>query len=290
MTAPQHQFFAQSLSRRKFLGGVSLLALTGAAVRGETSAGNPDAFGAVLVDLTRCVGCRSCENACLVRQGLPGLPPGHYGYAAGDGQLTFRSRTFVDFRGPQRLPVKRQCMHCLDPSCVSVCPVAALEKSPRGAVLWRDDRCIGCRYCILACPFNVPRYEWDNALTPRVNKCDFCDDRQANGLQPACVVACPTGALKFGQRVDLLREAQARGGTHPGRYATLYGDQVVGGTSWFYLSDVPVEQLGLPAGLPAVPLPSLTWNWLAKVPFIALGLGLLLSGVVQLRRRGERHG
>ena len=301
MTEPRHQLFAQGISRRTFcrrsVTGLTLLMAGTAVALGEEPTGNPDQFGAVLVDLTRCIGCRSCENACLIRQGYPGLPAANFGYGPGDGQLTFKTRTFVDFRpvpglagGSQRIPVKRQCQHCLDPACVSVCPVAALEKSPRGSVLWRSDRCIGCRYCLLACPFGVPKYEWDNALTPRVNKCDFCDDRQAAGLWPACVAACPTGALKFGKRSAMLQEMRERMDALPGRYLTMYGDRVVGGTSWFYLSDLPLDQLGLPTNLPSLPMPALTWNWLAKVPFVAIGVGLLLSGVVRLRRpEGAAH-
>jgi formate dehydrogenase iron-sulfur subunit len=297
MSELRHQLFAQRISRRKFCGtSLSLIAAATLPAFGEGEHADTSQYGAVLVDLTRCVGCRSCENACLVRQGYPELPAENFGYGPGDGQLTFKTRTFVDFRQvdgadgtSHRVPVKRQCMHCLDPACVSVCPVAALEKSPRGSVLWRNDRCIGCRYCLLACPFGVPRYEWDNALTPRVNKCDFCDDRQAAGLTPACVAACPTGALKFGKRAEMLREMNARVDAQPDRYVTMYGDHVVGGISWFYLSDIPMEQLGLPTNLPTVPMPALTWNWLSKVPFIAIGLGLILSGVFRLRSRGERH-
>jgi formate dehydrogenase iron-sulfur subunit len=297
MSAPGHHLFAQRISRRNFcrqsVTGLTLLVAGAAVANGEETTGNPDEYGAVLVDLTRCVGCRSCENACLIRQGYPGLPAANFGYGPGDGKLTFKTRTFVDFRtvpeSDHRIPVKRQCQHCLDPACVSVCPVAALEKSPRGSVLWRNDRCIGCRYCLLSCPFGVPKYEWDNALTPRVNKCDFCDDRQADGQLPACVVACPTGALKFGKRVEMLTEMKARIDAQPDRYTTMYGDRVVGGTSWFYLSDMPIDQLGLPTNLPNTPMPSFTWNWLAKVPFIAIGLAVVLGGVVRLRQRVEAH-
>jgi len=301
MTEPQHHPFAQRISRRTFcrrgIAGLSLLAVGATASLAESETGDRSQDGAVLVDLTRCIGCRACENACLVRQGYPELPPASFGYGPGDGKLTFKSRTFVDFRDVSTLdgvmrhvPVKRQCMHCLEPACVSVCPVAALEKTPRGSVVWRDDRCIGCRYCLLACPFGVPKYEWDNALTPRVNKCDFCDDRTAAGLLPACVAACPTGALKYGKHPEILQEARARVAAQPKRYVTLFGDRVVGGTSWLYLSDIPVEQLGLPTNLPTSPLPALTWNWLAKVPYIVIGLGLVLSAVSRLRSRKEPHG
>jgi formate dehydrogenase iron-sulfur subunit len=301
MTEPRHNLFHTPISRRGFFKtgacGVALGALAALPVWGGESPGPGGDAEGVLVDLTRCVGCRSCENACLIRQGYPSLPAANFGYGPGDGKLTFKSRTFVDFPmvkadtgANHPVPVKRQCMHCADPTCVSVCPVAALEKTPRGSVIYKEQLCIGCRYCVLACPFNVPRYEWDSALTPRVNKCDFCDDRIAQGLSPACVVACPTGTLKFGKRAAILQEARERLSAQPKRYATVFGDLVVGGTSWIYLSDIPMDELGFRTDLPQTPLPALTWRMLSKVPFIVIGVGLLLSGVFRFRSRQESHG
>ncbi|MCG3146825.1 MAG: Formate dehydrogenase, nitrate-inducible, iron-sulfur subunit [Verrucomicrobiae bacterium] len=278
------------ISRRRFLQASATGALTVLGARGvfaKTKADPADA-AAVLVDLTRCIGCRACENACRVRAGFPGLPTAPIGYGAGDGQLTFRTRTFIDFRNgnsKQHQPVKRQCMHCLEPACVSVCPVAALEKTATGPVVYHENVCIGCRYCILACPFGVAKYEWDNALMPRVGKCDFCADRQAEGRPPACVAACPTGTLKFGTRGVLLQEARARMSAQPNRYVAIYGDEVVGGTSWIYLSATPPEELGFPKGLPPGALPQLTWKAIAKLPFVVIGVGLLLSLVVRWRTR-----
>jgi formate dehydrogenase iron-sulfur subunit len=242
----------------------------------------------VLVDLTRCIGCRACENACLVRAGFGPLPTATMGYGAGDGKLSFHTRTFVDFRDggtKPKQPVKRQCMHCLEPACVSVCPVAALEKTAAGPVVYHENICIGCRYCLLACPFSVPKYEWDNALMPRVAKCDFCADRQAKGQSPACVAACPTGTLKFGKRSDLLQEAKARLDSQPDRYTSIYGEDIVGGTSWIYLSDTTPEELGFPSGLPKEPLPALTWKAISKLPFVVIGVGLMLSAIVRWRTR-----
>jgi len=303
MSERRHNWFAEDVSRRTFLrrgiAGAGLAALGVSWLRGtaraaEEPAGDADRDG-VLVDLTRCIGCRACENACRIRWGYPGLPAENFGYGPGDGRLSFRTRTFVDFPeaptdgGTHRLPVKRQCMHCLEPACVSVCPVAALERTERGSVVYREERCIGCRYCILACPFSVPRYEWDNALTPRVSKCDLCDERIASGLLPACVAACPTGTLKFGKRDALLEEARERISAQPARYATLFGDKVVGGTSWIYLSDTPIEQLGFPKDLPQEPMPALTWRVISKLPFVVIGVGLLLSGVFRWRSREAAH-
>lgn len=281
-----------SLSRRRFLragaAGMTLALLSGKA--GAADDGPQDNLRCgVLVDLTRCIGCRACENACRVRQGRAPLPASPMGYGAGEGKLSFTSWTFVDFR--EGAAVKKQCMHCLDPACVSACPVAALYQTPRGSVVYRAERCLGCRYCMVACPFGVPRYEWHEGLTPRVGKCDFCDDRVASGLAPSCVTACPTGALKFGRRADILREAKARMKAQPKRYAAIYGDTVVGGTSWIYLSDVPMNKLGFRADLPDFPLPSLTWKALAKVPVVVVVLGLFLSAAYRLRgHRSNGHG
>lgn len=281
------------VSRRRFLGTCAGAALVPLGAAGAGAASGPPVRGeparGVLVDLTRCVGCRSCENACRVKHGRPPLPAGPGGFGKGEGRLSFTSWTFVDERTTRdaagrerRIPIKRQCMHCVDPACASVCPVAALRRTPRGSVVYDAGRCMGCRYCVFACPFGVPRYEWDSGLAPRVGKCDFCDDRQAAGLAPACVAACPTGALRFGRREDLLREARARREAHPRRYTHLLGDEEVGGTSWIYLADAPPADLGFPAHLPKHSLPSLTWKALQKVPAVVVIVGLFLALV---RRR-----
>jgi formate dehydrogenase iron-sulfur subunit len=244
----------------------------------------------VLVDLTKCIGCRSCENACRLKHGRPGLDTTRGGYAPGDGKLSFANKTFIDTLEAtdavgvdHRTTVKRQCMHCLDPACASVCPVKALQRTEYGAVVYDADRCIGCRYCVFACPFSVPRYEWDSGLAPKVGKCDFCQERQEKGEPPACVASCPTGALKFGDRSALLKEAHLRLAGAPTRYNSLYGEDTVGGTAWIYLGDAAPEALGFPAGLPGRALPTLTWQALQKVPVVIVVLGLFLA--ITYRRR-----
>lgn len=278
------------ISRRQFLqvSTTSALAVLGAKELFAEPPVDPNGGAGVLVDLTRCIGCRACENICRVRAGFGPLPTAAIGYSAGEGKLSFHTRTFIDFRNggtKPKQPVKRQCMHCLEPACVSVCPVAALEKTAAGLVVYHENICIGCRYCILACPFSVPKYEWENALMPRVGKCDFCADRQAKDQSPTCVASCPTGALKFGKRGGLLQEAKARLDSQPNRYTSIYGEDIVGGTSWIYLADTAPEDLGFPQGLPKEPLPSLTWKAISKLPFVVIGVGLILSAIVRWRTR-----
>jgi len=253
-------------------------------VLAETSEPEPSTKSVgVLIDLTRCIGCRKCEAACKEANDLPdgvGNPP----------HLSADTWTFVDFRDvptpsgePQ--PVKRQCMHCQDPACVSACPVAAMHKTPAGPVVYRPDRCIGCRYCMIACPFGVPRFKWGTAL-PVVGKCTMCINRLEAGQQPACVSACPTGALKFGERDALLAEARGRIQADPDRYVDhIYGETEVGGTSVLYLSGVPFEELGFRTDLPDEPLPALTWEVMSKIPALVVSLGAVLGASSFLTHR-----
>jgi formate dehydrogenase iron-sulfur subunit len=170
-------------------------------------------------------------------------------------------------------------MHCLDPACVSVCPVTALQKTPEGPVIYDETRCIGCRYCMLACPFEIPKYEWDNPL-PKVRKCIMCyEKRIKEGKQPACVAACPTGATKFGDRDDLITEARHRIAQHPDRYVDhIYGVTEAGGTSVLYISPVPFEKLGFKVDVQESSYPKLTWEILRKIPSIVSLGGILMIG------------
>ncbi|RME47151.1 MAG: 4Fe-4S dicluster domain-containing protein, partial [Chloroflexi bacterium] len=234
---------------------------------------------AILIDLTRCTGCQSCVLACKEANHLPLTenPP---------TQLDAQTYTVVtewrgnDGKGTELTRyVKRQCMHCLNPACVSACPAAAMYKSEQGPVLYRTNRCLGCRYCQIACPFGIPRFDWDNGLSPTMNKCWMCMERLRGGQQPACVEACPVGALRFGSRQALLEEAHARIRSNPDRYIDhVYGEHEVGGTSVLYLSDVPFETLGFPANLPTSAPPEETEKIMTKLPFLIGGLGVALTG------------
>jgi len=212
-----------------------------------------------LVDTTLCVGCRQCEQACNQRHGLA-KPHEAFDemtvlekerrmdettytvvnkyYPKTIGSLTWRTRpTFVKF----------QCMHCNDPSCVSACIVGALTKEPNGAVIYNAGKCIGCRYCMVACPFQVPAYEYDKPLTPQVRKCNFCFENIKDGGLPACAQTCPREVITFGKKKDLLALARWKMKNNPGRYVDhIYGEHEVGGTSWLYLASEPFETIGFP--------------------------------------------
>jgi formate dehydrogenase iron-sulfur subunit len=218
---------------------------------------SPDYVG-VLVDTTLCIGCRKCEEACNRSNHLPRTAQS---FADREVLRTFRrpddeAYTVVNqFPGnpspdQKDLPTtfaKVQCMHCLIPSCVSACIVGALTKAPDGAVIYNSTICMGCRYCMVACPFEIPAYEYHKALTPRVRKCQFCTDQaKGTGADPACAAACPTETLVFGKRADLLAIAHKRLEQRPDRYVQhVYGENEVGGTGWLYLTGRPIEQIGL---------------------------------------------
>jgi Fe-S-cluster-containing dehydrogenase component len=210
----------------------------------------------MLYDATRCVGCKACMTACKrVNSGAGALAferakfdPDSLWDAPED--LSGDTRTLIKlFRdGPKWSYIKYSCMHCQNPSCVSVCPVRAMTKDPEtGIVDYSKDTCIGCRYCQIACPFNIPKFQWDRAV-PQIVKCDLCRNTnlREKGM-PACAEVCPAGAIRFGKREQLLEEARARLKAHPDRYVPhVYGEHEVGGTNHLFLAALPFNQLGLP--------------------------------------------
>jgi formate dehydrogenase iron-sulfur subunit len=284
-----------ALSRRDFfkIGGSAGMAVALSSALAHESAlatvGGGTQFG-VLIDVSRCIGCRSCEKACLTANNLPAQTklPGEYTLSGRQFSFVDKRQIAQDDKQTATRFVKRQCMHCLEPACASVCPVGALHKGPNGAVVYDDEKCIGCRYCMTACPFDVPRYEWESAA-PLIRKCEFCTGRTSQGQPTACSMACPAGAITFGERSDLLAEAAARIQAEPAKYVDyIYGKDEVGGTAVLYLSNVPFEDLGFRTDLPTYALPAHTQAVMSKLPALVLGLAVVLGAGTVLSHRPLR--
>ncbi len=233
---------------------------------------------ALLFDDTKCIGCGSCMVACREQNHLPETEA---------PDLTAQQFTVIRKTSGKdgEINYRRMCMHCLDPTCASVCPVGALHKTKAGPVVYNAEICLGCRYCVEACPFGVPRYEW-TSLNPRVRKCNFCADRLAAGKINACAEACPVGATIAGERDELLKEARSRLAAEPGKYVQkIFGEHDAGGTSVLMVSSVPFSQLGLPENLGSDPLPMLTFRVLSKIPPVVATGGFMLAGLWWLTNR-----
>ena len=231
---------------------------------------------ALLIDIKRCIGCLACETACKQLHGFSTDP---------EPVLSDTAFTVVEARGDKF--VRKLCMHCEDPACASACPVGAIGKTPLGPVVYNADICLGCRYCVQACPFGIPKYEW-TSLKPRVRKCNFCADRLAQGKINACAEACPYGATIAGDREALLKEARSRMAAEPGKYVPkIFGEHDAGGTSVLMLSSIPFAAMGLPVNLPDEPMPLLTFRVLSKIPpLVAVGASVL-TGLWWFTRRKE---
>lgn len=232
----------------------------------------------LLFDVTMCVGCGSCYKACKEQNKLPQTNKDFL-----KDHLSENTYTVVEQYGDKY--ARKLCMHCDEPSCVSVCPVGAFKKSDTGAVLYDGDKCIGCRYCMQACPHKVPRYEWEKTQ-PRVRKCTLCHDRVKAGKLTACAEACPTEATLFGNMDDLIAVAKKRLKENPGKYYQhIYGLEEAGGGHVLILSPVPFEQLGYTAKLPKESMPSLTMKAMEKIPPVVAVGGVFLTGMYWLTKR-----
>jgi formate dehydrogenase iron-sulfur subunit len=289
------------MDRRRFLGtvaavgGTVLLGKPGNALAVEEFKGWPNRYG-LLVDTTLCVGCRSCEKACNEWNHLPqpDVPFDEKSVFDETRRTTEKAYTVVNrYKNPKddKTPIYRklQCMHCNEPACATSCPVHAYTKTKEGAVRYDVNKCFGCRYCMTACPFYIPAYDYWSALEPRIMKCTFCYDRITKGQRTACSEACPTGALTFGRRHDLIRLARRTIEQNPGKYVDhIYGETEAGGTTWMYLSAVPFEQIGLPEDIPRRPLIEETKGFLTAVPVVLTVWPALFSMVYAAVRHRDR--
>ncbi len=225
-----------------------------------------------LFDTTLCIGCESCMDACHEEHQQPDTE----NYELSDKNFTVvKNKTIAD----EDIYYRRMCMHCENPSCASVCPVGAFQKTKEGPVIYDGSLCMGCRYCMVACPFDVPKYEWSKAL-PLVKKCDMCYDRIKQGKQPACAEACPTGATLFGKREELIEIARERLKNDKDKYYPyIYGLKEAGGTSLLYISSVPITELGFKMKGFQEAFPQYTWKVMKEIPNVVTFGGVFLYGL-----------
>ena len=280
--------------RREFLklGAATAGAVAGVTARpsGARAAAPDEPCVAMLYDATKCIGCRACQTACRERLDLPPSDNGE-GLYDEPSDLSSTCPTIISqYSNGDETEwsfVKHQCMHCLDPGCASACLVNALERMPDGQVVYDVGKCIGCRYCMIACPFEVPTFEYDKPV-PAIRKCDFCYDRTGEGEPPRCAEACPTGAITYGERSELISEARARIYEEPDRYEPyVYGEEEAGGTAALYIAGVSFDKLGLPTNLPNTPIPNLTKGFLNSVPLVILLWAAFGTGLHRFVERRE---
>jgi len=249
---------------------------------------SPQQFVGILVDTTRCVGCRACEEACAQANHLPVPDISDNSVLEKERKTTQSQLTVVSRYQTEKgeVFVKKQCMHCNQPGCVAACLVKAMEKRKEGPVTWASN-CMGCRYCMPSCPFEMPKFEYESS-NPRIQKCSLCWDRIEKGEKPACVDACPEKALTFGPRRKLIEEANRRIYQKPGEYLThIYGEHEVGGTGYLYISKVPFEQIGFRTDLGTIAYPEYSKGFLYSVPIVLLLWPAFLIGVNTLTKREE---
>jgi len=282
-----------SVDRRSFLKAAAAAGATAALVEKTASARvrplpPPDAVG-LLYDATKCIGCKACVVACKDANGMPAERSADGLYDA-PTDLSGSTRNLIRLaKSPQGSSyMKSQCMHCVDPACVNACMMGSLAKREKGIVTWKPDKCIGCRYCAMACPYQVPRFEW-SSLNPKVVKCELCAHRMAFG-GPACAAVCPRGAVIYGKRDELLAEAKQRIAAHPDTYVNkVYGETDGGGTQVLYLTHVPFEDLGLPVlGEEGVPDLQQTIQYGVYKGFIAPAALYGILGFVALKNRKKQ--
>jgi len=281
------------LDRRIFL---KALGLTGAtlAVGKDKLFAAPDKkdvveFNAMLYDSTRCVGCQTCEFSCAEAHGFP--EPTTYPEAGVIRKTDENCRTVVNAfeTSNGEVYVKNQCMHCNEPACVAACLTQAMYKTKEGAVIWRGDKCMGCRYCMVSCPFDVPKFEYFSA-NPKIVKCDMCYDRQQQGEIPACAANCPAEAITFGKRRDLIAEARQRMHDNPGVYKDhIYGEHEAGGTGFLYLAPVDFDEIGFKTKLQNESYPALTKGFLYTVPSVFVLVPTLLLGIYEATKNNAKH-
>lgn len=277
-----------SINRRGFfkvLGATGLTLAVGNSPKAAAARESEVEFYGVLYDATRCVGCQGCEFACAEAHGLP--EPKDYPDPAILRHTDETRRSVINAHETSKglVYVKKQCMHCNEPACASACLTSAMHKTEEGPVIWRGQKCMGCRYCMVSCPYDVPKFEYHSA-NPEIVKCDMCFDRVTEGKLPACVENCPAEALMFGTRRELLKEARRRIHDNPDLYVDhIFGEAEAGGSSFLYLSPVPFEELGFNTAIQKSSYPELSKGFLYSVPTIFVLWPAILLGIQEATKK-----
>jgi formate dehydrogenase iron-sulfur subunit len=245
----------------------------------------------MLIDLTKCMGCRGCQVACKQWNNLQAVPTEFSAEFTNPPVRSAYTWTTIEFLTTEvdgktlSTFTKQQCMHCEHPACESVCIAAAIKKTAAGPVTIDYDKCIGCRYCQVACPFGVPKYQYDKVI-PKMQKCTMCADRIEAGLETACAATCPSGAIKFGERSDLLKMARERIAKGNGKYIDhIYGEEEAGGTAVLYLSGVPLDLTKLKQDVTEEAVPNFTWKAMKQLPALLGVVGLSSLGLMAYSSR-----
>lgn len=241
---------------------------------------------AILIDVTKCTGCEKCVDACVLANGVDLKLAERERMASSDGLSANRVSTVHEISSGRF--ARKSCMHCLDPNCVTACLVGSIKKSTEGPVIYNKEKCIGCRYCMLACPFHIPRYEWGKTA-PLMRKCDMCFERQKGGEIPVCVEACKKKALVFGDRKQLLDMARKRISKRPDFYLPrVWGESEYGGTSILYISDIDLETIGWPKHKETAAIRELTDLLIHATPVIGLSVLVGTMGLSAIIRRRNK--
>jgi formate dehydrogenase iron-sulfur subunit len=279
-----------NLGRRNFLKVVGVTGVSLAVGKPVSAAKKPEnetEFVGILYDSTRCAGCQTCETSCAEANGLPAPTETISAEQVRKTDESHRTvvNAFASAKGEVYL--KKQCMHCNEPACAAACLTQAMHKTKEGPVIWRGEKCMGCRYCMVSCPFDSPKFEYHSA-NPKIEKCTMCYPRLQEGKVPACVENCPAEALTFGTRKELIKEARKRINDNPELYIdNIYGEHEAGGTGFLYLAGVPFDQLGLKTTLQNKSYPELTKGFLYSVPAVFVLWPAMLLGLREATKNNK---
>lgn len=271
------------------LTGVSLT--FGKKLNANTEKNNEDEFYGILYDSTRCVGCQECEISCAKEHKLPQNDSKDFPMPGVKRKTNENRRSVINAYETSKgeMYIKNQCMHCNQPACASACLTQAMLKTKKGPVTWNEDKCMGCRYCMVSCPYDVPKFEYDSP-NPKIEKCNMCFERIKDGKIPACAENCFAEAITFGSRRDLLAEARKRINDDPDLYYNgIYGEHEAGGTGFLCISAVPFEEIGLNTKLQKKPYPELTKGFLYSVPSVFILWPALLLGLFKATKSNQQE-